>query len=122
VADDGWAHTGLEVLHTADFEGVRLKRPGVYAVCFAATWCPPTQRFVPQFVARKGSAPASFAMADITDMEDPLWDSFHIDITPTMAVFQDGKVVGRFDGRPALALDERDLDKLTRLVKRLAAP
>jgi Thioredoxin len=108
-----WASTGLEVLRSGDFEGTRLKRPGVYAVCFGATWCPPTRGFVPKFVARSSTGlPAMFAMADITEWEDPLWDSFRIKITPTMAVFRDGDLVARFDGRRMVGLRESDLDKL----------
>lgn len=114
-----WESTGLEVLTTADFEGTRLKRPGIYGVCFAATWCPPTRAFVPKFVARKGKLPATFAIADITAWEDPLWDSFEIKITPTMAVFRDGELVARFDGRRMLGLRESDLDKLATAVNGL---
>jgi Thioredoxin len=114
-----WDSTGLEVLRTGDFEGTRLKRPGLYAVCFGATWCPPTQGFVPKFVARSGTMPGKFAMADITEWEDPLWDSFRIKITPTMAVFRDGEMISRFDGRRMIGLKESDLDKLGTLLKQL---
>ncbi len=107
-----WESTGLEVLRAEDFDGTRLKRPGVYAVCFGATWCPPTRAFVPKFVARNGRLPARLAMADITEWEDPLWDSFHIEITPTMMVFRDGDLVARFNGRRMVGLRESDLDKL----------
>ncbi len=73
-----WASTGLEVLGTTDFDGTRLKRDGTYAVCFGATWCLLTRRFVPKFVARNGNLSARLAMADITSLKDPLWDSFQI--------------------------------------------
>jgi hypothetical protein len=116
-----WESTGLEILRTADFDGLRLKRPGVYAVCFGATWCPPTRAFVPKFVARKGTVPATLAMADITEWEDPLWDSFQIKITPTMAVFREGELVARFDGRRMIGLRESDLDKLATAVRGLGA-
>ncbi len=119
MAKSGWEGRGLEVLLTKDFDGGKLKRRGTYAVCFAATWCPPTNRFVPTFIALNGKIPAQVALADITDMEDPLWDTFHIDITPTMIVFKDGAEVGRFDGRPSEALDDRDLAGLTTLLKHL---
>jgi hypothetical protein len=120
MVPEGWEGTGLEVLHTQDFEGTRLRRPGTYAVCFAATWCPPTRRFVPKFVARNGSVPAQFALADISDNDDPLWDTFRIEITPSMAVFHDGGLVGRFDGRPILALNRKDLDQMAHLIRRIS--
>jgi thioredoxin-like negative regulator of GroEL len=115
-----WESTGLEVLTTVDFDGTTLKRPGLYAVCFGATWCPPTRSFVPKFVARNGKVPGTLAMGDITEWEDPLWDTFGIKITPTMAVFQDGALVGRFDGRRMLGLRESDLDKLESLLRKLS--
>lgn len=119
MSKSGWEGQGLEVLLARDFEGERLKRRGTYAVCFAATWCPPTRRFVPTFIALDHQLPAHLALADITDMDDPLWDTFHIEITPTMIVFKDGAPVGRFDGRPSEALDDRDLAGLTKLLKHL---
>ncbi len=117
-----WDSTGLEVLRTGDFEGTRLKRPGIYAVCFGATWCPPTRQFVPKFVARNGHVPATLAIADITEWEDPLWDVFDIKITPTMIVFRDGVPTTRFDGRRTLGLRETDLDKLAAAVDAMTTP
>ena len=107
-----WDGLGLEVLHTGDFDGTHLKRKGVYSVCFGATWCPPTRRFVPKFVARSGKYPGTFAIGDITDWDDPLWDTFRIKITPTMVIFRDGRPVERFDGRRLIGLREHELDEL----------
>jgi thioredoxin-like negative regulator of GroEL len=114
-----WEGLGVEVLHTSDFVGTQLKREGTYAVCFGATWCPPTRAFVPKFVARAGRLPATLAIADITDWDDPLWDSFRIKISPTMVAFQDGGPVGRFDGRRMLGLGESHLDELSALLGEL---
>ncbi len=116
----GWDHLNLEILRSGDFEGTRLRRAGTYAVCFGATWCFPTRVFAPKFASRDGRIPARIAMADITAMDDPLWDSFEIKITPTMVVFQDGNVVGRFNGRPVIGLRTADLDRLTELVNTLS--
>jgi hypothetical protein len=113
---ESWESTGLELLKEADFDGTRLKREGRYAVCFAATWCPPTRHFVPMFVGRNGTLPVHFAIADITDLEDPLWDTFRIKITPTMAVFREGKLTSRFDGRRFIGLRKGDLDRLGNFV------
>jgi thioredoxin-like negative regulator of GroEL len=115
----GWEHAGLEVLRTNDFEATHLKRDGAYAVCFGASWCRPTRGFVPKFVARNGRLPAKLAIADITDLNDPLWDWFQIKITPTILVFQNGTPVGRFDGRRFVALRDSDLDRLADLLKGL---
>lgn len=119
MAKRDWESTGLEVLRANDFETTLLKRDGVYAVCFGATWCRPTRSFVLKFVARNGRLPAKLAIADITDWNDPLWDSFRIKITPTMVVFRDGTPVGRFDGLRFIGLRDSDLDRLTDLLGRL---
>ncbi len=111
-----WESTGLEVLRTTDFDGTRLKRPGWYAVCFGATWCPPTRSFMPKFVARDGHLPAKLAIADITDLNDPLWDTFRIRITPTMMVFREGTPVGRVDGRRFIGLRNSDLERLAQFL------
>jgi hypothetical protein len=112
----GWDRFGLEVLRSPDFDDQRLRRDGIYAVCFGATWCLPTRRFAPKFVARAPEFPGQFAFADITAMDEPLWDTFEIKITPTMVVFRDGVAVGRFDGRRVLGLREADLDRLTEML------
>jgi Thioredoxin len=117
-----WEGVGLEVLRISDFESTRLKRPGTYAVCFGATWCRPTRRFVPKFVAQSGRLPAKLAVADITDLHDPLWDSFQIKITPTIIVFRAGSPVGRFDGRRFFGLGDSDLERMGELVRKHADP
>lgn len=118
---EGWEGTGLEVLKDRDFSGTTLQRPGIYAVCFAATWCPPTRRFVPKFVQARSRVPAPTAIADITDLESPLWDTFHIDITPSLVVFRDGAEVGRFGGRAIFGLGEKDVQRMIDLVGSLRA-
>jgi|HubBroStandDraft_1064217.scaffolds.fasta_scaffold29795_4 thioredoxin family protein len=111
-----WEGLGLEVLRTPDFEGQKLRRLGTYAVCFAASWCHPTRQFVPKFAARKGTLPMTMAIADITSIDDPLWDRFQIKITPTVVVFRDGAGVGRMDGRWVMGLRSADLDRLAGLI------
>jgi hypothetical protein len=115
----GWESHGLEVLRTGDFDGPRLRRPGIYAVCFGATWCRPTRAFVPKFVARNGTVPATLAIGDITDWDDPLWNLFTIKLTPTMIVFREGAAMGRFDGRRWRGLGDSDLEQLTLLLGKL---
>ena len=112
--DNPWASSGLEVIRSRDLPNGRLNRPGAYVVCFGAYWCGFTRRFMPQFAARKGTIPASFAIADITDREDPLWDTFRIRITPTVIVFRDGEVVLRVDGRRFFGISQAAMDTVER--------
>ena len=37
-------------------------------------------------------------IADITDVDSKLWDSFDINVVPTMAVFKNGKLEKRWNG------------------------
>jgi hypothetical protein len=107
-----WAGTGLEVLRNTDFRDGKLSRGGTYAVCFSAAWCPVTRRFMPHFIALKNSLPATFAIADITELDDPLWDDFRIRITPSIIVFREGSVLYRVDGRRILGIANSALTKL----------
>jgi len=109
-----WASTGLEVLRTGDFPDGRLNRSGTLVVCFGATWCPITRRFMPRFVALKGKLSAPLAVADISDQKDPLWDIFRIRITPSILVFRDGAVQMRIDGRRFVGITRSDLARLER--------
>jgi thiol-disulfide isomerase/thioredoxin len=112
VTERTWDGFGLEVLGIKDFVDGRLDRPGTYVVCFGATWCAPTRRFMPTFVAEKGSLPGTLAIADISDRNDPLWDVFRIRITPSIVVFQDGVVRTRVDGRRMFGITSRALSEL----------
>ncbi len=111
VTDALWASMGVEVFTTGDFPDGRLNRPGTWIVCFAAAWCPVTRRFLPKFLVRRGSTPPP-AIADITDRNDPLWDTFRIRITPSILVFRDGNVLPRIDGRRFFGVTAGDLARL----------
>ncbi|MCI4341727.1 MAG: thioredoxin family protein [Thermoplasmata archaeon] len=122
MSNRSWDRAGVEVLRTNDFDAGRLKRPGTYAVCFGATWCWPTRGFIPKFVARSGCVPAQLAMADISELDDPLWDMFQIKITPTIVAFRNGLAVARFNGRRFLGLRDSDLDRLADQLAALGSP
>jgi Thioredoxin len=117
-----WATTGLEVLHRTDFSDSRLNRPETYVVCFGAAWCPITRRFMPNFLALKDRIPATLAIADITDLQEPLWDDFRIRITPSIIVFRDGEILLRLDGRRFFGITKSELAKLQRALATPATP
>lgn len=109
---DAWAATGLEVLRPRDFSPETLDRPGLYVVCFAAEWCPVTRRFMPRYLRLQVPSTARLAIADITDLESPLWDAFRIRITPSIIVFRDGKPELRVDGRRFFGIGQAELERL----------
>lgn len=112
MVERSWESTGLEILREKDFSGVRLNRPGIYVVCFGATWCPVTRRFIPKLVAERTKLGGTLAIADITDTNGPLWETFRIRITPSILVFRDGDVRLRVDGRRFVGISSSELARL----------
>jgi hypothetical protein len=112
MSERHWVDSGLEVLGSADFEGERLRKPGLYVVTFGAEWCPWTRRFIPKFRAWTAGMKATPAIADITDMNSPLWDTFQIKITPTVVCFVDGSAVYRANGHRWIGIREREFQSV----------
>lgn len=81
-------------------------------VCFAADWCPFCSEFVPHFERFELPAGVHRAYGDLTDLESPLWEGFHVDVVPTLALFHDGKLVWRRDGVYGQGLGAPDLAAL----------
>ncbi len=112
MADRPWPPTDLEALVAADFVGERLRRPGRYVVCFGASWCPITRRFLPKFTEAREKLGGRLALADLTDLASPWWETFRIRITPSVIVFRDGALERRLDGRRFLGVTARALAAL----------
>lgn len=100
------------------FQGDRLDRPGDWGVCFLADWCPFCRAYRPVFQKLDGAAPFPIAVADVTDLESPLWDAFRIDIVPTLIAFRDGTAIWRRDGVSMVGLGPKDLDGLRKALSR----
>lgn len=122
MTTDPWKETGVEVLRADDFTGTRLNRSGTYIVCFAAAWCPATRRFMPTFLGERGRMGGTLAIADITDLDSPLWDRFRIRITPSILVFESGEVHGRLDGRRFFGISRSALRTLESVPHDLGRP
>lgn len=99
----------METWGASAFHGERLDRPGDWAVCFLADWCPFCREFGVRFEELDGVAPFPLAIADVTDLESPLWDVFHVDVVPTLIAFRGGKAIWRRDGISGVGLKEKDL-------------
>lgn len=80
------------------------------AALFLANWCPFCRSFAPIFAAVTDAPSVYEPMQVILDDEDnPLWDTYHVDVVPTVVFFKGGKVVKRLDGRAGVGLNENDL-------------
>lgn len=91
-----------------DFDEQVLEADGPVVVYFTARWCGPCKRFKPIFSDRADDADLPFAVVDISDDSDPIWERFDIRQVPTVAVFAGGEIEARVSG----FLDGRDLDEL----------
>ena len=81
-----------------NFDSKRLKNhKGKTVVIFSADWCPYCVSFFNNW-SEYGRVD-DVCIADITDVESELWDSFDIEVVPTMVVFENGVLVERWDGQ-----------------------
>ncbi|HTP56004.1 MAG TPA: thioredoxin family protein [Thermoplasmata archaeon] len=101
----------IDRIDLREFDGVRLNRPGTWAVAFLADWCPFCDEFAPRFAALSDAVP-HLAIADLTSTENPLWDRFAIEVVPTVLVFRGGEVVARTDGRAGEGIDNAGIDRI----------
>ena len=59
------------------------------------------------------------ALANISDESNPLWETFKVDIVPTLVGFRDGLVIIRKDGVASIGLGMPELeDALRKMEKR----
>lgn len=102
----------METFPPSAFDGQRLKRDGRWAVSFTADWCPFCADFRPRFEAFRPPAGVHLGIGDLTDLENPLWERFEVEVVPTLAVFTDGRLSWRRDGRLGKGLGAEDLRAL----------
>jgi len=107
----------IERVGAEAFEGGRLRRPGTWIVGFLADWCPFCHAFVPQLEDLAAATGRGVLFADVTDEASPLWDTFGIDVVPTVLVFHDGAAVFRRDGKLGQGLGSADVRAITGAAK-----
>ena len=87
----------LPRLNDSNFDNLRIKEhKGKSVVFFSADWCPYCVSFFNNW-KDYGDIKSTF-IADITDVDSKLWDSFDVNVVPTMAVFRNGKLEKRWNG------------------------
>jgi len=85
-------------LGPSDFDGKHLKTSGTVAVLFAADWCPFCRRFGPIYQSALAEKGMPSALVDLSDLANPLWETFDIQVVPTVMVFKDGVLIHRIGG------------------------
>lgn len=98
-----------------NFTGTKLFDSRDILAVFYAGWCPFCRRFVTLFEkAMKERTDPLGALIDISDTNNPLWETFEVEIVPTLVGFRDGEAIVRKDGVAGLGLDMSELDDAIR--------
>jgi thioredoxin 1 len=103
------------VFKTDDFNGTKLLDSRSVLAVFYAGWCPFCRSFLRLFEAvMKEKSDSLGAMVDISDMNDSLWETFDVDIVPTLVGFRNGEIVVRKNGVAGAGLGKAELDDALR--------
>ncbi len=78
---------------------------------FLTEWCPFCRQFYPEFETALNSKGIRWAEVDISDDEDLLWETFDINVVPTIIIFKDGQPIFRKDGVLGRGLSEKAIDE-----------
>ena len=93
-----------------DFEGVVLNYKKEIPVLFYATWCPFCRDYMPRFEEYFQEQDIEYGMADISDYNDPRWDTFDIPVVPAIITFAEGEEAWRQNGVLGKGLTPMDLE------------
>ena len=91
------------------------------AALFLASWCPFCRQFLPAFEAAAKANDTSWAIVDVSDYDNELWDVFNIEVVPSIVIFKNGKPVWRRDGVPGRGLSDRVISETVGEMKSLSA-
>lgn len=99
-----------------EFENQILKSKGPHLVLFAADWCGYCRRFLGIISEYKGdessitSGDNSITVVNIDSGDGSLWETFKVDLVPTLVVFSNGQQIFRRDAKPMVGLRQNDLE------------
>jgi len=102
------------------FTGARLIDTRDILAVFYANWCPFCRGFLTIFEsAMAKKADPLGGLVDISDESNPLWETFEVDIVPTVVGFRNGLAIVRKDGVAGVGLGMPELeDALRKMEKR----
>lgn len=87
---------------------------------FLTEWCPFCRKFYPEFETALNSKGIHWAEVDISDDEDLLWETFDINVVPTIIIFKDGQPIFRIDGVLGRGLSEKAIGETLQEMERHA--
>jgi len=100
----------MEVPTAEAFEEHVLRSGEPTVVLFWAGWCPFCRAFRPLFDAAIREHDAQFALVRLDEYSNPLWDTYRVDVVPSLAFFRGGALVARKDGTLGRGLSKADLE------------
>lgn len=106
--------TVLEVETAEEFRRTVLAAKEPTVVMFWASWCPFCRAFKPTFDEYAGQYGGRFALVRLDDYDNPLWDEYAVNVVPSLALFRDGALAARKDGRLGRGLSAAELDAFLR--------
>lgn len=86
----------------------RIKEKDRLFVLFYASWCPFSQRFLPEFLDSAGQREECHVRV-IVDDKDELIDRYQIEVYPTVLYFEKGQLERRLDGTSHVGLTGEQL-------------
>ncbi|MFQ5985968.1 MAG: thioredoxin family protein [Thermoplasmata archaeon] len=100
-----------QVTTPSEFKEAVLDAEGPVLTIFHAAWCSFCQTFLPKFRGTE-TIPVKKVEIDISEEINPLWDTYLIEVVPTLILFEGGSILGRADGVLGKGLAQADLDGL----------
>lgn len=90
----------------SEFATIRASESDV-DVIFFAQWCPHCKAFL----AELGASPRdrSYLLVDLSDTEDPAWDTYDVRVIPTVVRYARGAETARIEARRGAGLAVGDL-------------
>ncbi len=79
---------------------------------FHTTYCPFVRQFKPIFEKYSQNSNNEYALVDITDDDNPLWDKYNVTEVPTILAFKEGQEISRRNAIPGFGLTEEDMQGL----------
>ncbi len=102
----------MEQVTTPDeFREAVVDAEGPVLALFHAVWCGYCQDFLPHFRG-KDTGPIRKVEVNLSEEINPLWDTYRIDVVPTLILFEGGTILGRADGILEEGLTEANLEDL----------
>ena len=102
----------MEQVTTPDeFQEAVVDAEGPVLALFHAVWCGYCQDFLPHFRGRDAGSIKKVEV-DLSEEINPLWDTYRIDVVPTLILFEGGNVLGRANGILGEGLTEANLEDL----------